>query len=585
MGMRKQEKAVIIVACVDVLTITIKFFLALLTGSLSLLADAWHSIGDLTTSIMVFLALVMDRKESLKAIDDDKKVRIMRRSSWEPRACALIGVALVAVAAGVFRKVIIGSDLDGVRYPLGASLIVLFLILLSYIRFRFEESVGKETGSPALVADAYHSKVDIYSLSLVLVSLLGELVRLSIDRWIAGVIAVMILTIALRTLYNAFNMMLKSSRETIPDKRSVEDVAVMLTVGYVFSGKNRLVSRFEKRFGLDDPETARNLRRRAFRLAICLVVIIWLSTGVHKVDYNERAVVERFGKPLRMEQSVGPGLHIDWPKPISRIRRVDNQTVRWMRLGYKTVERSEIILWTKPHYLKEFSILTGDGAIVELAANLHYKIKNPSAFLYSAVDPEAKLEMISYEVLCKLAGKMSLFEVLAYNRRNFERELVETIQKKADNADLGFDVIQICFLDIHPSMEVAPAFEEVVSAQEDLETFVQEAKGYKKETVPLAAGEAYTKIQQAESYRRLTVEKASGRAHAFAKMTSAFSRYENVNMFRMRLDALDAWLPGRKLWIIDPNVSDEPLDLFVSRYGVADENPEVMVGGDGRFDY
>ncbi len=585
MSMRKQEKAVIIVACVDLITITVKFFLAMLTGSLSLLADAWHSIGDLTTSVMVFFALIMDRKETSNTSDEDKKVRIMRRSSWETRACALIGVALVAVAAGVFRKVITGTALDAIRYPLVASLIVLFLIMLSYIRFRFEESVGKETGSPALVADAYHSKVDIYSLSLVLVSLLSELIRLRIDRWIAGIIATMILAIALRTLYNAFNMMLKRSNETTPDKRSVEDVAIMLTVGYIFTGKNRLISKFEKHFGLDNPDRVRILRRRTMQAGIGIIVIVWLSTGIYVVNFNEMAVVERFGKPVNLEQPVGPGIHFDWPAPVSRIRRVNNQSVRWMRLGYKTQERSDIILWTKPHYLQEYSILTGDGTIVELAANLHYSVKNPAAFLYSAVDPETKLEMISYDVLCRLAGRQSLFDVLAYNRRTFEQQAVESIQEKVDEADLGFQIIQICFLDVHPPMEVAPAFEDVVSAQEDMQTFVQEAVGYHKEVIPLAAGDAYTKIQQAESYRGLTVNKASGRAHAFTATTSAITKYRDINMLRIRLDALDAWLPGRKLWIIDPRISDEPLDLFVSRYTKNDENPAIMVGGDRRFEY
>ncbi len=236
--MRKQEKTVMIVALVDCMSIAIKFFLAVFTGSLSIYADAWHSVGDLATSVMVLLALVFDRreKESESTIDTGK-VKIIRRSSWEPRVCSVIGLALVAVAAGIFRKVLAGGELISIRYPVLATLVVLFLILLSYIRFRFEDSVGRETGSPALIADAYHSKVDIYALSLVLISLFSEMIQLRIDRWIAGVIAFMILAIAVKTIYNAFSIMLSSSHATDPEKRTVEDVVIMLTMGTCFLEK------------------------------------------------------------------------------------------------------------------------------------------------------------------------------------------------------------------------------------------------------------------------------------------------------------------------------------------------------------
>ena len=222
--MRKQEKAVVIVSLTDCVSLAVKFVLAGFTGSLSLWADAWHSAGDLATSVMVLLALVFDRRESGSGRDDTGggRVRIFRRSSWEARVCAVIGIALVAVAAGVFKKVISPTATDPLRYPVIAALAVMFLMLVSYIRFRFEESVGRETGSAALIADANHSRVDIYALMLVLVSLIGEFIQLRIDRWIAAVIAFMILLIALKTLYNAFNEMVKKSNKTDPGERSVE---------------------------------------------------------------------------------------------------------------------------------------------------------------------------------------------------------------------------------------------------------------------------------------------------------------------------------------------------------------------------
>jgi modulator of FtsH protease HflK len=586
-GMRKQEKTVIIIACVDLLSIIIKFFLAAITGSLSILADSWHSIGDLTTTVMVFLALVLDRKEKEKASHETgKRVRIIRNSSWEPRACAVIGIALVAVAAGVFRKVYLGASPEAIRYPVVAACIVLFLMLLSYIRFRFEESVGKETGSPALVADAYHSKVDIYSLTLVLISLLSEYIQFRIDRWIAGLISLMILIIALKTLYNAFSVMLMRSNEAKPDERSVEDKAIMFTAGFVHFGKDRLLSRLITRFELDNPVKAGKIYRRIVQIGAVVLLAAWFASGFFIVNYNEQAIVERLGKPVAIERPIGPGLHFDWPRPIARVRSVDTNTVRWKRLGYVTEKRTDIILWTKAHYIKEYSMLTGDGAIVELAANLHYRVTDPGAFLYSAVDPESKLEMISYETLCRLVGQQPLFDVLAFGRDELEQLLNESIQSQVNRAGLGFEIVQICFLDVHPPMEVAPSFEEVVSAQEDLETYIEQAKGYYKETLPMATGEAFSSKIKAEGYQKEIVEKAIGQSEAFSAIAVAFKRYGSINRYQVRLDALDSWLAGQPLWLIDGQISERSLDLFLSQPG---KNPllnsGVIAGGDTGIEY
>ena len=397
--------------------------------------------------------------------------------------------------------------------------------------------------------------------------------EIRIDRWMAGIIALMILAIALKTLYNAFSIMLTQSNQVIPKERTVEDKAIIFTVGYIHTKKDHLMSRLINRFNLKNPEKTRQLRSRFISAGLALAVIVWILSGFYIVSYSEQAIIERLGKPIDILNPVGPGLHYDWPRPISRINRVDTDSVRWMRLGYVTKERTDIILWTKAHYLKEYSVLTGDGAIVELAANLHYRVVDAGAYLYSAIEPESQLELMSYETLCRLAAQHSLFDILAYGRKKFEQTVTESIQSLADAANLGIEVVQICFLDVHPPMEVAPAFEDVVSAQEDLETYIEQARGYYKETLPLTTGEAASMIVQAESYRKEIVEKAGGQADAFLSVTNAFKRHKSINRYRVRFDALDFWLSGKPLWLIDSRVSKRPLDLFISQ-----SNPNTVSG-------
>ncbi|MCD4652859.1 protease modulator HflK family protein [bacterium] len=580
--MRKQEKTVLIVAGIDMISIVVKIVLASITGSLSLLADAWHSISDLITSIMVFLALVFDRREKEKSSKSSEgKARFIRRSSWEPRVCAFIGIVLIAVAANVFKKVYSTETLEIIKHPMIASLIILFLILLSYIRFKFEESVGQETDSPALIADAYHSRVDIYVLLLVLISFAAEMVDLRIDRWVAAYIALLILYIAIKTIYRSLTMMFRLSSTTDPEDRAVEDTVILLMMGGINFSKNHLFGWFNKRLYMVDEKKRYKLFRLTKWGASLFLVVFWVSTGVYTVKPSEVAIVERFGQPINLDSPVGPGIHCEWPYPISKIRRVDVHTARRMRLGYQTKERKDLILWTNIHYIKEFSVLSGDGAIIDLAANLHFYVSDPALFLYSTHNSIDCLEMLSNQVLRETAGTCRLFELLTYDRDISEEQIKQKLQKLVDELQLGVKILQLCFLDVHPPISVAPAFEDVISAQEDMETYVEQARGYGKEMLPLASAEAYTQQIQAQAYKFDLQLKANGRAKAFKARNTAFKLHESVNRYRMRMETLGLWLQDKNLWLVDSAAVDNPLDIFVSPGGNMESTSGLIQPGIG----
>ncbi len=225
MAFRKQEKTVFLVVGLDIISTILKFVLAFFTGSLALLADAWHSLGDLGTSIIVLFALVFDRREQEKIQSEpvNKKPLILRRCGWELRVSTIIGVLLLFVAYGVLQKVISGDHVSDISNKGIAFIFVLLLILLSYIKFKFEASVGYETKSPALSADAHHSKVDLYVLTLIIFSLVGEKLGYRIDRWVAIFIGFLILGIAIRLIFRSAKLFFHLSKDSTPDERSDEE--------------------------------------------------------------------------------------------------------------------------------------------------------------------------------------------------------------------------------------------------------------------------------------------------------------------------------------------------------------------------
>lgn len=582
--MRKQEFTVLIVAGIDIISIVIKFFLAVLTGSLSLLADAWHSISDLATSVMVFLALILDRKEAIVSdAQDDRgthKPRIIRRSSWEPRVCVVIGLALIAVSASVFKKVYSQTTVDPMKYPAIAVIVILGLMVLSYIRYKFEESVGQETDSAALIADANHSKVDLYVLALVLVSFVSELIQVQIDRWIAAIIALFILIIAIKTIYGSLVAMFRLSKETVPEHKTIEDRIMLLTGTGFEKFYDSLKGYVPASLRCSDQTVFSRLVRNGLYIIAGVLGLAWVLTGFFQVSHRELAIVERFGTPVNMQEPVGPGLHFTWPFPVCSIRRVDVQSVKQMRLGYEVQEGSrsgEYILWTNAHYKEEYALISGDGAIIDFAANMHYQITDPAKFLYACFDPVGSLKVISNQTLRDIAGVRPLFELLTHDRDAAEQWMLESVQEFADKLNLGITVRQVCFRDMHPPLEVAPAFEDVVSAQEDQETFIEQALGYKKDLVPIARSEAHSLMATAQAYKTERIMKSQGKSLAFTARREAFERHLTVNKFRMRMEALESWLAASRLWIIDEDAIDDSLKLMVT--SASDSSAETILNG------
>ncbi|MBN1297026.1 protease modulator HflK, partial [bacterium] len=427
--------------------------------------------------------------------------------------------------------------------------------------------------------DAFHSRADIYVLALVLASFAGELLQIRIDRWIAGIIALMIFILAVKTIVRSLFMLFRLSAGTAPEDRTVEDAVIMLTMGGLTSGLSRITGRLTAMLNLTDPVIRRRWLRRSIGGVSGLAVTAWLATGIYTVSPSDVAIEEIVGKAVNRDRPSGPGLHVTWPVPFGRVRHVDTRTVRSMRLGYQLKDRGDLILWTNAHYIIEYAVLSGDGAILDLAANLHYRVIDPAAFLYGVASPVESLEMLANQVLREMAGSREAFSLLTVDRRGQEQAVLHTIQTVADQVNLGVEILAICLLDMHPPIDVAPAYEDVVSAQEDLETFVEEARGYEKEMLPLARAEAVVKRTEAAAYGTGQILRAKGRVAAFKVRNEAFKRHESINRYRMRMDNLAVGLAGAEIVLVDPGQVQRPLDLIVTRNFAPETAPMIVSPG------
>ncbi|RJP64980.1 MAG: FtsH protease activity modulator HflK [Candidatus Abyssobacteria bacterium SURF_17] len=570
--MTKSEKAAVFSILTNSVLTVVKFLLASITASVALLAEAYHSFADILSSVMVLLALRADRRANSQGVQSQQAEetqvskpgrKLFSPGNWENKVAIGIGVLLVIVALSIFGKVS-QPGIVPLRYPSIAAIVVGFLALCSYLLYRFEVSVARETGSTSLTADGHHAQSDMLTSVLVVIALVATKVGLALDRIAAAIIGIFILSSAMYILAQAVRSYSASIKGREFSRGVIyEDILFLLLFRTYAKLDRALWKRIETVPWLQGPPESmrRKLTMALLGVAIFLAGCAYAFSGVYLVQPGERAIIERFGKPLQPDSPLGPGLHYHWPWPIEAVKKADVEGIRRLSVGYKTGDQKGLILWTNIHYLREYSVITGEGPFLDVAMNVHYGIEDLYKYLYTNADPDATIEKISYHVLRGTLGTRPFFSSMTIERDTLETLILEEIQKRADQHALGLRILNVCFRDVHPPAQVAFAFEDVVSAQEDYETYIEQANRYRKDILPRARGEAATALSTAQAYRHAAIAQSVGKTQSFILQERVFSQARELTETRMVLETVEETLSDIPKYVIDSGNGEKP-DLW-----------------------
>ena len=205
----KPRKTAFLAVLTNSILTLMKFILAFLSGSLALLAEAFHSLADIGSSLAVLIAIRVESSGPSQAGS-----RLGRYISRNPqRKVALcIGLFLLLLSLSIFRKMF-GAQSIGVRYPVPVALGMLILAMLSLWLSRLERAVGEKYDATALTADGYHARVDMVVSLFVAIVLFGESLSLRVDRIAAGVIAGFIFLQAINVFVIVFKDLRKKEEQ------------------------------------------------------------------------------------------------------------------------------------------------------------------------------------------------------------------------------------------------------------------------------------------------------------------------------------------------------------------------------------
>ncbi|MCL1881437.1 MAG: cation diffusion facilitator family transporter [Oscillospiraceae bacterium] len=203
MNKLNRESAQVLLGVLSVVANAVLFLLKLwagiVTGSIALMADAWHTMSDSASSIFVVIAAKLASKKS-------DKEHPFGHGRWELIASIFIAV-LLAFIGYEFLVSSIGrlrnpDEYEAILGRLAITIAAVSIIVkegLAQLGFYY----GKKFKNPVLIADGWHSRTD--SLSSVVI-LIGVIVKQFVDGlwWMDGVLGILC---AIAIFYAAFHIM------------------------------------------------------------------------------------------------------------------------------------------------------------------------------------------------------------------------------------------------------------------------------------------------------------------------------------------------------------------------------------------
>ncbi len=289
------------------------------------------------------------------------------------------------------------------------------------------------------------------------------------------------------------------------------------------------------------------MKKFYFGIIFIVLVVALVFNGIYKLEDGEEAVITRFGK--YHTTVVGGGLK--WKIPVIDSKYIINTAgVRRMEFGYQTTVAGDTQRYAEyKDIIEDKLMITGDENLVNVMTSIQYRIVNAKDYLFNVDDPESTLNIVAVSTIRRSVANNSLDDVLADNKNAIMQEIKNDLQHICDDYAIGVQITQVLLQDVDPPEEVDDAFKDIVRAQLDKESKINEAVSYENRVIPEAKGLASKKISEAEAYRANRINMAKGDVANFEQVYDKYKDAKKITRTRMYLETMSEILQGVEIYI------------------------------------
>lgn len=197
---------------VNIILFALKYWAGIVSGSIALIADAWHTLSDSISSLIVIAGVKLSSKKP-------DKEHPFGHGRWEHIASIFIGFMLAVIAYNFMREAIQRlSSHESANFGLVAITVTIISIVMKEGLARYAFYIWKKTNNTSVKADGWHHRTDALSSVVILVGILAK----DYIWWVDSILGIII---SLMLFYTVYEITRDSISKLLGEKPSDELIA------------------------------------------------------------------------------------------------------------------------------------------------------------------------------------------------------------------------------------------------------------------------------------------------------------------------------------------------------------------------
>jgi len=312
--------------------------------------------------------------------------------------------------------------------------------------------------------------------------------------------------------------------------------------------------------------------------AAVLLIVIYLASGLTIVAPDEIGVVRRFGRHV---EDLEPGWYWRYPRPIEETTRVSLQ-VRTVSIGFReAVEKDKktgALTWTSAHRketrkAEEAMMMTGDGNLVDLGVTVRYRVKDPRVYLFEVANIDDILRAAAESELRAMVASRPFLELLTIERGQFQDLVFQRVKNRLKDLasdELGIEIDGVSVVDLHPPIEVVPAYYDVASAMERRDQFINDKNELATRMKAAAAAEAVKIVHQAKASKAEKIQEAERDRQRFLAQYRPRKELSDAAQLSLAMHAANDLFRGESVDVLEPRLRKERDALLAGQAALVD---------------
>lgn len=164
----------------------LKLWAGIVTGSIALMADAWHTLSDSISSFVVIIGVKLSSKKP-------DREHPFGHGRWEQIAALIIAFILAVIAWGFIKDSVVKfTGRESTQFGTLAIVVTIISIVIKEALAQFAFYIGRITDNVSVKADGWHHRSDALSSVLVLAGILFARQFWWIDSVLGAIISLML---------------------------------------------------------------------------------------------------------------------------------------------------------------------------------------------------------------------------------------------------------------------------------------------------------------------------------------------------------------------------------------------------------